>query len=97
MNTYVIFRRSGWSSRSELEKAAGRSAQVAQHEMPEQVRWIRSYVTEEVGGRVGTVCVYQATDVGAIAEHARRAGLPCDLVVPVADTVVINEDPAVPA
>jgi hypothetical protein len=97
MNTYVVFRRSGWASRDELEKAAGRSAHVGQHEMSDQVRWIRSYVTDEVGGRVGTVCIYQATDIGAIKEHARRAGLPCDLIIPSPDTVVINDDPVVPA
>jgi Protein of unknown function (DUF4242) len=97
MNTYVIQRRSGWASRDELEKAAGRSARVGQAEMPDRVRWIRSYVTQEPDQRLGTVCVYQATDPAAIREHAKRAGLPCDLIVPVAETVVINDDPRVPA
>jgi hypothetical protein len=97
MNTYVILRRSGWASRTELEKAAGRSARVGQAEMPDRVRWIRSYVTEEPAGRIGTVCVYQATDPDAIREHARRAELPCDSVIPVADTVIINDDPLVAA
>ena len=73
MNTYVIVRRSGWSSREELEKAAARSERVGQTEMPDRVKWIRSYVTEEPGNRLGTVCVYQATDTEAIREHARRA------------------------
>lgn len=95
MNTYVILRRSGWNSRADLEKAAGRSARVGQAEMPDRVRWIRSYVTDEPNGRVGTVCIYQATDEAAIREHARRADLPCDSIVPVADVVVINEDPLV--
>lgn len=93
MNTYVILRRSGWASRDELEKAAGRSARVGQAEMSDRVRWIRSYVTEENGNRLGTVCVYQATDPAAIREHAKRANLPCDTIVPIADLVVINEDP----
>lgn len=97
MNTYVILRRSGWASRTELEKAAGRSARVGQAEMPDRVRWIRSYVTEEPTGRIGTVCVYQATDPEAIREHARRAELPCDSVIPVADTAIINDDPLVAA
>jgi Protein of unknown function (DUF4242) len=97
MNTYVIHRNSGWSSRAELEKAAGRSARVGQAEMPDRVRWIRSYVTQEADQRLGTVCVYQATDPAAIREHAKRAGLPCDLIVPVAETVIINEDPRVSA
>ncbi len=97
MNTYVIHRHSGWASRQELEKAAGRSARVGQAEMPDRVRWIRSYVTQEPGNRVGTVCVYQATDEAAIREHARRANLPCDAVVPVVDAVIINEDPRIAA
>ena len=93
MNTYVIQRRSGWANRDELEKAAGRSARVGQAEMADQVRWIRSYVTQEPDQRLGTVCVYQAVSPDAIREHAKRAGLPCDSVVPIADTVIINEDP----
>jgi hypothetical protein len=96
MKTYVIIRRSGWKSSAELGQAAARSSQVGQQEMSDQVRWIRSYVTDEGEGRVGTVCIYQATDEDAIREHARRAGLPCDSVVAVADTVIINADP-VPA
>lgn len=92
MNTYIIFRRSGWSSQAELEKAAGVSAQVGQ-EMRDRVRWIRSYVTREPGDRLGTVCIYQATSPAVIQEHAQRANLPCDMVVPVGDVVVVNADP----
>ena len=94
MNTYVILRRSGWASSDELEKAAGRSARVGQAEMSERVRWIRSYVTQEPENRLGTICVYQATDPATLREHARRANIPCDVVVPVGDLIVINEDPA---
>ena len=38
--------------------------------MPDEVRWIRSYVLEEGGGSVGTVCIYQATGEDAIRRHA---------------------------
>jgi len=93
MNTYVIFRRGGWASKHELEQAAARSSKVGQQEMPGRVRWLRSYVTKEANGRLGTVCVYQATDADSIREHARRADLPCDECVPVGDTVVVNLDP----
>lgn len=93
MNTYVIHRHSGWASQAELEKAAGRSARVGQTEMADRVRWIRSYVTEQADRRVGTVCIYQATNPDALREHARRADLPCDLIVPIADTVIVNADP----
>ncbi|MGD0981805.1 MAG: DUF4242 domain-containing protein, partial [Solirubrobacteraceae bacterium] len=89
MNTYVILRRSGWRSPEELGEAAARSTTVGE-EMPDDIRWIRSYVLEEDGGSVGTVCIYQASSVEAVHQHARRAGLPVDEVIPVADTVVVR-------
>lgn len=92
MQTYAINRRKGWESPQALEKAAARSAEVGR-EMTDKVRWIRTYVIGEDDGRVGTVCIYQGIDEAAIREHAARAGLPCDSVLPIADTVVINEDP----
>ena len=93
MNTYVILRRSGWRSPEELQEAAGRSKQVGEEEMSDDIRWIRSYVLAEEGGPVGTVCVYQATSPEAIREHASRADLPADEIIPVADTVVVRSDP----
>lgn len=93
MNTYVIFRRSGWASMSELEAAAGRSTKVGNEDMPDDVRWIRSYVLNEDGGRVGTVCVYQATSLDAVKRHAMLADLPCDEVVTVSDAVIVRPDP----
>lgn len=92
MKTFVILRRSGWANQPELEKAASRSARVGTQDMPDRVRWLRSYVTEEAAGRVGTVCIYQAVDAEAIREHARRAALPCDQIIPVSDVVVIHDD-----
>jgi hypothetical protein len=94
MNTYVIRRRSNWKDAQELETAAARSAQVGNEEMPTQVRWIRSYVVQEDDGRLGTICIYQGTDIAAVREHARRAGLQADEIVPVVNTVVVREDPA---
>src|SRR3954465_8369727 len=93
MQTYVILRRSGWRSGGELEEAAGRSRQVGDEEMSDDIRWIRSYVLDEGSGSVGTVCIYQATSEQAIHDHARRADLPVDEVIPVADTVVVRPDP----
>jgi hypothetical protein len=94
MNTYVILRRSGWRSPEELQVAAERSAKVGDEEMSEDIRWIRSYVLEEDGGSVGTVCVYQASSPEAIREHASRADLPVDEIIAVADTVLVRPDPA---
>jgi thiamine biosynthesis protein ThiC len=93
MDTYVIFRRSGWSSPEELQEAAARSSQVGDEEMSDDIRWIRSYVLEEDGGSVGTVCVYQATSPDKVREHASRAGLPADEVIKVVDTVLVRPDP----
>lgn len=94
MNLYVILRRNGWESPALLEKAAAVSTRVGNEEMPDEVRWIRSYVLDEGAGAVGTVCVYQGVSEQAVREHARRAGLPADEVIPVADTVLVRPDPA---
>ena len=93
MNTYVILRRSGWRSADDLQLAAERSAKVGDEEMSDDIRWIRSYVLEEGGGSVGTVCIYQASSPEAIQEHASRADLPVDEIIPVADTVLVRPDP----
>lgn len=97
MDTYVILRRGAWSSAQELEEAAARSSKVGDEEMSEDIRWIRSYVLSEPDGRVGTVCIYQASSPEAIREHASRAELAADEIIPVADTVVIRPDPEVAA
>jgi sporulation protein YlmC with PRC-barrel domain len=94
MNTYVILRRSGWRSPEDLQAAAERSKKVGDEEMSEDIRWIRSYVLEEDGGSVGTVCIYQASSPEAIREHASRADLPADEIIAVADTVLVRPDPA---
>jgi thiamine biosynthesis protein ThiC len=93
MQTYVILRRSGWRSGDELAVAAERSRQVGDEEMSDDIRWIRSYVLEEGGSAVGTVCIYQATSEAAIREHASRADLPIDEVIKVVDTVLVRPDP----
>jgi hypothetical protein len=98
MELYVILRRSGWQSAAELEQAAARSGRVGDEEMPDEVRWIRSYVLEEGGGTVGSVCVYEATSADAVRKHASLADLPADEIIRVADTVVVRPDPvAAPA
>jgi hypothetical protein len=96
MDLYVILRRNGWQSGEELQAAAARSTQVGNEEMPDDVRWIRSYVLDEGNGAVGTVCVYEGTSPEAIREHASRAGLPADEIIRVLDTVLVRPDP-VPA
>jgi len=95
MYTYVITRPNGWASADELGIAGKKSARIGNEEMPDKVRWIRSYVTTHEGGRVGTVCIYQATDPEAIREHARRVGMPADSITRVIDTVIVRPDPTV--
>lgn len=94
MQTFVIRRISNWKNADELEAAASRSAKVGNQEMPGRVRWIRSYVVREADGRLGTVCIYQAADVEAVHEHARRTRIQADDVLPIETTVVVREDPA---
>ena len=95
MDTYVILRRSGWRTPEDLGAAAERSTAEGE-KMPDDVRWIRSYVLAESGGDVGTVCIYQASSPEAIRRHAGNADLPADEIIKVADTVVVRPDP-VPA
>ncbi len=93
MQLYAILRRAGWKSPGELEEAAGRSTRVGNEDMPDEVRWIRSYVLEEGGGSVGTICIYEATNPEALRKHASLADLPVDEIIPVADTVLVRPDP----
>jgi hypothetical protein len=93
VNMYAILRRSGWRSPADLEEAARRSSNVGDNEMSNDIRWIRSYVLEEGGGSVGTVCIYEASSPEAIQEHASRADLPVDEIILIADTVVVRPDP----
>ncbi|PZN32622.1 MAG: DUF4242 domain-containing protein [Proteobacteria bacterium] len=94
MQTFAILRRNAWQNPEELQQAAERSTKIGNEEMPDEVRWIRSYVVRHDDGTLGTVCIYQATGADAIAEHARRAALKADEILPVVDTVVVREDPA---
>jgi hypothetical protein len=93
MDTYVILRRGGWGSPQDLEQAAERSTAEGE-KVPDDIRWIRSYVLAEEDGSVGTVCIYQASSPEAIRRHAAAADLPVDEIIKVADTVLVREDPA---
>ncbi|MDX6541510.1 MAG: hypothetical protein QOI71_3120 [Gaiellales bacterium] len=93
MDLYVILRRNGWPSGTDLQAAAARSTRVGNEEMSDDVRWIRSYVLDEGAGAVGTVCIYEATSPEALREHAERADLPVDEIIPVLDTVLVRPDP----
>ena len=93
MQLYVIRRPSAWANLQELEVAGAKSAKIGNEEMPDRVRWIRSYVVNEPDGRIGTFCIYEAQDGESIREHARRVGMPGNEFYPVATTVIVREDP----
>jgi hypothetical protein len=93
MELYAILRRNGWRTSEELREAAERSTREGE-KTPDDVRWIRSYVLAETNGDLGTVCIYEASSPEAIRDHARRADLPVDEIVKVADTVIVRPDPA---
>lgn len=97
MALYATIRRDGWRTAEELKAAGARSLAVADGEMPDDIRWIRSYVLSEEAGGVGTVCIYEASSPEAIREHASRADLPVTEIVPIADTVIVRPDPVAAA
>jgi hypothetical protein len=95
LDTFVVLRRSGFASVDELKEAVERSRSAC-NGMPDDTRWIRSYVLDEDDGSIGSVDVIQATSIEAIHVHAGRADLPVDEIVRVSRTVVMAEDPAPP-
>ncbi len=97
MNQYAIIRREGWASPGDLQAAAARSTAVGDGEMSSDIRWIRSYVLVEESGKLGTVCIYEASSPEKIREHATRADLPVTEIYPIADTVVVRPDPGAAA
>jgi hypothetical protein len=92
MYTYVILRRNAWRTPEDLQASAARSTKVGEA-MPDDVRWIRSYVVRETNGDLATVCIYQAKDEAAARKHAADAGMRADEVLPVVDTVIVRPDP----
>ena len=92
MNLYAILRRDGFADGATLEAAAARSTAEGD-KVPDDIRWIRSYVISEEAGGLGTVCIYQASSADAIPAHAKAAGLPVTEIMQIADTVVVRPDP----
>lgn len=93
MQLYSIRREKAWPSEDDLSKAGERSAQVAKDEFPDDIAWIRSYIVKEEGGTLGSICIYQASSIDKVKEHAKRADMPADEVLEIADTVIVRPDP----
>ncbi len=92
MELFAILRRDGFTDGPTLEAAAARSTEVGDN-MPDDIRWIRSYVLSEESGSLGTVCIYQASSAEAIRKHAAEADLAVTEIIPIADTVIVRPDP----
>jgi hypothetical protein len=75
MPRYIIEREVGKLTPDQLS-AAGRKSNSVLAEMPHVV-WIKSYVSESEGK---IYCEYDAPDVEAVLEHARRTGIPANRV-----------------
>lgn len=92
MQLFAILRRDGFTDGPTLEAAAARSTAVGDT-MPDDIRWIRSYVLGEESGALGTVCIYEASSAEAIRKHAAEADLAVTEIIPIADTVIVRPDP----
>jgi sporulation protein YlmC with PRC-barrel domain len=61
--------------------------------MSDDIRWIRTYVLKDEAGTLGSICIYQASSMDAIRDHASRVGMPADEITAIADTVLVRPDP----
>lgn len=92
MDLYVIRRRGVWKDEQELAATNEESVRVGA-EMSDRLLWIRSYAVNEPDGRIGSLCIYQASDPEAVREHGRRIGAPSDDFQVVRGTAVKRPDP----
>ncbi len=92
MELYIVRRYGIWSSEDEIEAANEKSLRVGE-EMKDRLRWIRSYAVTEDDGRVGSLCIYEASDPDAIREHGRRIGAPSEDFHVVRGTAIKRSDP----
>jgi hypothetical protein len=75
MPRYIIERTVPPMSKDDIESGSKLAIQVAA-EIPGVV-WIRTYISEAEGK---IYCEYEAPNIEALLEHARRAGLPVDKI-----------------
>ena len=85
MPRYLIERSSGHVTPEQLEEGGSTSKRVAAEQFPKIV-WERSDAINTADG-LKTYCVYDAPDEQYIRDHASVAGLPCDQIQEIADTV----------
>lgn len=92
MELYIIRRHGIWSSEDELAATNKKSLEVGE-DMKDRLRWIRSYAVTEEDGRIGSVCIYEASGRAAIREHGQRIGAPSEDIRVVRGTAVKWPDP----
>jgi hypothetical protein len=85
MPQFLIERNFGNVTPEDVGKAGSSSKHTANERFPEIV-WEHSHAVETPNGFV-TYCVYQAPNEQYIRDHAQAAGLPCDRVQVIAQTV----------
>lgn len=90
---YLVRRPGIGRDAAQLERRLATARRIADEDMARHVSWLRSYVLQDDAGALGTACLFQATDPGALREHARRAGLPADEITPVFGRLVFRDDP----
>ncbi len=93
---YLVRRRAFCRDTAELERRFATAQRIAEEDMPRQVSWLHSHVVREVDGALGSVCLYQGFEASALRDHAVRAGLPADEIVPVLGRIVFRKDPLPP-
>ncbi len=94
---YLIRRRAAWPLGADLERSGPIVRRMADEVIARQVCWLHSYVVREDDGTLGSVCLYQGVDAGALGRHAARAGLPADEITPVLGRIVYREPSRVAA
>ena len=85
MPQFLIERHFGHVTPEQLEEGGSTSKRVAAEKFPEIV-WERSHAINAPDGLV-TMCVYSAPSEQYVRDHAAAAGLPCDNVQEIAQTV----------
>ena len=82
MPRYLIERHTGSLTSDNIADAARKSLS-ALREM-DGVKWIRSYVSD-TDGKI--FCEYEAPNADLIKEHARRAGIPANVIREIRTTI----------
>jgi hypothetical protein len=89
---FLVRRQAICHEMAQFEQRVATARRIADEDMPREVSWLRTYALDEAGGSLGSACLYQALDPGALREHAWRAGLPADEITPVLGRLVFRED-----